>query len=69
MDFNELFSNLTDEQKAKAKNCQTTEEFLALAKEEGVELTDEQLEGIAGGIEWSCLSKNCGGYDSCLGLN
>ena len=56
-------------QKAKAKNCQTTEEFLALAKEEGGELTDEQLEGIVGGVEWSCLAKNCGGYDGCLGFN
>ena len=43
------FENLTEEQRQKARACRTTEEILALAKEEGMELTDEQLEGVAGG--------------------
>lgn len=33
----------------KLKNVQTSEELAALAKAEGVELSDEQLETIAGG--------------------
>ena len=69
MNINEVLSNLTEEQKEKAKKCQSAEELIALAQQEGIELTDEQLEGIAGGVEWSCLSKNCGGYDGCLGFN
>lgn len=40
------FTNLTPEQMEKAKACKTPEEMLALAKDEGYELTDEQLEGI-----------------------
>ena len=43
------FDDLTEEQKAKARACKTPEEMLALAREEGYELTDEQLEGVAGG--------------------
>ncbi len=33
----------------KAKACETPEQIFALAKEEGIELTDEQMEIIAGG--------------------
>ena len=44
--------NLTDEQKAKLQGCKTPEEVLALAKAEGVELTDEQLEEVSGGKSW-----------------
>ena len=51
------FENLTEEQRQKARACRTTEEILALAKEEGVELTDEQLEGVAGG--WGGGEDNC----------
>lgn len=47
------FDILTDEQKAKAKACTSPEELLALAQEEGFDLTDEELEGIAGG-GWGC---------------
>ena len=45
----ELLKGLTDEQIAKVKGCKTQEEMLALAKEEGIELTDEQLEAVSGG--------------------
>ena len=43
------FSDLTEEQKAKALACASPDELLSLAREEGVELTDDQLDGIAGG--------------------
>ena len=39
--------NLTAEQIEKAKACKTADELLDLAKAEGVELTDEQLDEIA----------------------
>ena len=53
----ELLKGLTDEQIAKLKTCQSQEEMLALAKEEGIELTDEQLEAVSGGI---CLAQEVG---------
>ena len=46
---NDLFKGLTEEQIAKVKACKNSEELLALAKREGIELTDEQLEAVSGG--------------------
>lgn len=43
------FNDLTEEQKAKLKACKSTEELVALAETTGVDLTEEQLEGVAGG--------------------
>ena len=43
------FKDLTEEQKAKACACKTPEEILTLAKEEGYELSDDQLEAVSGG--------------------
>ena len=48
-----LLEGLTEEQIAKIKDCKSQEEMLKLAKEEGIELTDEQLEAVSGG---SCLT-------------
>ena len=45
----ELLKGLTEEQIAKVKACKSSEEVLKLAKEEGIELTDEQLEAVSGG--------------------
>ena len=45
----ELLKGLSEEQIAKIKACKTQEEMLSLAKEEGIELTDEQLEAVSGG--------------------
>lgn len=55
------FKDISDELKEKAKACQTPEELLALAKEEGLELTEEQMEGISGGVIW-CDDKGCDPY-------
>lgn len=46
-----LLKGLSEEQIARAKTCKNQEEVLKLAKEEGLELTDEQLEAVAGGCE------------------
>jgi len=45
----ELLQGLTDEQIAKVKACKNHEELLKVAKEEGFELTDEQLQAVSGG--------------------
>ena len=61
---NELLSGLTDEQIAKIKACKNSEEILSLAKNEGIELSEEQLEAVSGG---GCFSSNecpkCGSKD------
>ena len=46
---NELLKGLSEEQIKKVEACKSSEEILALAKEEGVTLTDEQLEAVSGG--------------------
>ena len=53
---------LTEEQKNKVKECKSSEEILALAKAEGVTLTDEQLEAVSGGACIECIIKcpKCG---------
>ncbi|MBQ9003794.1 MAG: Nif11-like leader peptide family natural product precursor [Eggerthellaceae bacterium] len=51
------FEDLTTEQKEKIIACKTPEELIELAKDEGYELTDAQLESISGG-GWS--SPSCG---------
>ena len=45
----ELLKGLTEQQIAKVKTCKNQEELLRVAKEEGIELSDEQLEAVAGG--------------------
>ena len=45
----ELLKGLSDEQIAKVKACKNHDELLSLAKEEGIELTDEQLTTVSGG--------------------
>ena len=45
----ELLKGLTEDQIAKVKACANTSDLLALAKDEGVELTPEQLEAVNGG--------------------
>lgn len=50
----ELLEGLSEEQIAKVKACNNAEEILALAKAEGLELTQEQLEAASGGAG-SCL--------------
>ena len=60
----ELLKGLSEEQIAKVKECKNQEELLALAKAEGVELTNEQIEAVSGG---GCLSSmkcpQCGSKD------
>ena len=43
------FEELTPEQIEQAKKCETPEERAAFMEENGIELSDEQLENIAGG--------------------
>lgn len=60
------FEDLTDEQKSKARECKTTEELIAFAESEGIELSEEQLDAMAGGVNWDCplIIKDCDKYES-----
>ena len=46
----ELLTGLSKEQLEKASRCKDTKELLALAKDEGVELNEEQLKAVNGGL-------------------
>ena len=50
------YSEISDELKEKAKACTTPEELLELTKKEGFVLSDEDLEGVAGGWD-TCPNK------------
>lgn len=54
--------NLTPEQQERAKACKSAEDVLALAKEYGYELTDEELTAISGG---SWCWDICSPHDVC----
>ena len=45
------YESLSPEQQERAKACKGPEELAMLAEEEGFELSDEMLEGVAGGID------------------
>ena len=45
-----IYDSLTEEQKKKAKACKTMDDFLKFAGEEGIELPDETLDSVAGGV-------------------
>ena len=46
---------MTPEQIEQVKKCETPEEYLAFAKENDIELSDEQLDAISGGGAVGCF--------------
>ena len=63
------FEDLAPELLEKAKACTSADELLELAKSEGVELTEEQLEAVNGGgiWDWDCVTDICGSLFQTLG--
>ena len=61
----ELLKGLSEEQIKKIEACKDSEEILNLAKAEGIELTDEQLEAVSGGGCFGATMKcpECGSKD------
>lgn len=59
------FDKLSPELQKKVRECKTPEEIVALAREEGYEITDEELQAISGGVKWSlwCSDQQC--YQVC----
>ena len=63
-----MFENVNKDLLAKAMQAKTKEEALAILKEGGVELTDEDLKSIAGGLTDSVINDLCDylcDYDVC----
>ena len=57
----DLLKGLTKEQVAKVKACKNSDELLALARAEEIELTDEQLSAVSGGGCFSTIKcPKCG---------
>ena len=53
--------DLTPEQMEKARACSSADELIELAKAEGIELSDDQLDAVAGGGNWEgCPDNQCG---------
>lgn len=49
MDLQKKLEELTDEQRERARALKTPEEIVAFAKEQGIDITDDQLEAVSGG--------------------
>ena len=54
--YKEMYEGLSDEMKKKVTECKTADDLMNLAKSEGIEFTDEQLDAISGGYNWLCSS-------------
>ena len=54
----ELLKGLTEEQIAKVKACDDINDLYQLAKDEGVELNEEQLKAVTGGVCSTTNSNN-----------
>ena len=55
----ELLKGLTPEQIEKVRSCKDQQELLKLAREEGIELNDEQLEAVNGGMCTTTKGPSC----------
>ena len=51
------YDELSPELKKKLQECKTPDDVLALAKEAGYELSEEELNAVNGGIDtdWACF--------------
>ncbi|MBE6471757.1 MAG: hypothetical protein E7000_08710 [Coriobacteriaceae bacterium] len=58
----DLYANLTDEQKQSVQSIGSVDELMRYARDEGFELSDEQLESIAGGSWYPEPRDSCVGY-------
>lgn len=52
-----ILNSLTDEQKKKVADAKTPEDLLAIARETGYELSEEQLKAMSGG--WDVCPRYC----------
>lgn len=53
MSLEDRYSELSDELKEKAAACTSAEELMKLAQDNMVDLSDEEVEAISGGMDWA----------------
>ena len=56
-----IFDSLTDEQKEKVKACKTADELIALLGKEGIDLPDEALNAVSGGVQAGLITSGGSG--------
>ncbi len=56
-----IFDSLTEEQKEKAKACVTADELLSFAREENIELPDDAVDMISGGVQAGLITSGGSG--------
>ena len=63
------FEKIPEELRERARACKTPEDVLALAKETGYKISDEELEGLSGGGFWSVCDSPyyCNADGGCYG--
>ena len=58
------FENLSPELQEKVKNCKTREELDLLIKETGIELSEEEIAAVSGGVRGvKCEFYYCEGFE------
>ena len=64
------FADIPDDIRERALACKSPEELLSLAKEEGYELSEEDLDVVNYGDSWYDIKLNCGNHcaRNCVGL-
>ena len=64
------FEDIPDSIRERALACKSPEELPSLAKEEGYEISDEDLDAMSGGGNWDDIKLNCGSHcaRNCVGL-
>ena len=59
MGFEDFGEELSEEQKARLRECKTKEEFVSILEEGGCELTIDMLEEVAGGQDYGSNESPC----------
>ena len=56
MTLEDLYDSLSDDLKEKARACSSADELVDLVNKEGIQLTVDELDAVAGGVDWSLCS-------------
>ena len=69
MGTQDFMDGLTEAQKEALKNCKDTSEIMAYLENEGIELTDEQLDAVSGGLNRNISAGSGTRYYDTVGWN
>ena len=66
---NEFFKKLPEDVKEKLKNCKSEEEAMDILKDNMIEIPEEELKKVSGGLCWENAFVDCPDYEPPGGLN